>query len=350
MKIRCLCLLVFIYQIISGAEFAMAEKPVLRCGVITAQSGPLAAVGSALKNAVILATKKNISGHKVEFLFEDDQFLAKNTLTAAYKLIDSDHIKCLITFGSTTSLAVADIAEKAKIPMISIAISPKVTEARPHVFRAYVPIERQNMVIIAEMKKRQYKSVAVVSTIQDATLAVRDYFVMTNQDVKILLNEEVLPEDRDLNTFATKIKLLNPSAVFVNLLPPQMSILSKQLRNKGYQGEFFSGPPLGNPDEIKASNGALLGSWFASIDDTKVNSFYKDYEETFNLHAPMEAIYGFESANLIINNAEHADLFDSLKSLKSFSGLLGEYSITNQVIDFPAIAWKVTAEGFAHCD
>ena len=42
----------------------------------------------------------------VEFLFEDDEFQAKNAVTAAEKLINQDRVEALITFSRAPSAAV----------------------------------------------------------------------------------------------------------------------------------------------------------------------------------------------------------------------------------------------------
>lgn len=326
-------------------SFSNADSTRLRCGVVAAQTGPLSEVGTSIKNAIILAAQQNPFGKLVEFKFEDDQFLAKNTVSAVRKFMQVDKVKCLVVFGSTTSLAVADIAEQSKIPLLAIALTPKVVEGRYYVLRVYLPVERQSTALVSEIKRRGYSSIAVVTTIQDAMLALREAF-LASKAASITFDEQVNPDDRDFNTLGTKILKGKPSAVFVNVLPPQISILSKQLRNLGYKGELFSGPPVGNPAEIKASDGALQNSWFVGLNDEGGSSFYTAYQKAFGIHPPLESLYGYEAANIIINNAKGGGLPEKLRSLKNYSGILGTFAVNNNMLDFPAGIWEVNGQYF----
>jgi ABC-type branched-subunit amino acid transport system substrate-binding protein len=328
--------------------FSAHSEPHQKCGVIVTQTGPMAVIGIGIKNGIILASGDNNGGGYTQFLFEDDQFQPKNAVTAFHKLLDIDRINCLIAFGSTTSLAVADLAERAKIPMISIAITPKTVEGRSYVFRAYIPMEKQNAAIVSEVIRRKYESVAIISSIQDATLAVREAFLDTSK-ISIVFDEKVNPEDIELRSIAAKIKALNPPAVFLNLLPPQISVLAKLLRNFGYTGEFFSGPTLGNSAEIKASSGTLAGAWFASLSAPTIEEYRTRYINKFQETPPIESLYGYDVGKLIIEAAKNGDLFGFLTSLKTFHGIIGNYGMVNHTLDFPVGIWKVNKESFEYC-
>jgi ABC-type branched-subunit amino acid transport system substrate-binding protein len=68
--------------------------------------------------------------NRVTFLFEDDGFQPKNALSAAEMLISRDRVDALITFSSSTALVVAPLAERRKVPMISITSLTDVSKGR----------------------------------------------------------------------------------------------------------------------------------------------------------------------------------------------------------------------------
>ena len=91
----------------------MAEN--ITCGVVVPLTGGLASLGNSIKNSIQLASEKFDKEKHVSFLFEDDQYLPKNTTSAVTKFTQVDRVQCLIVFGSTPSIAVSDLAEKAKV-------------------------------------------------------------------------------------------------------------------------------------------------------------------------------------------------------------------------------------------
>jgi ABC-type branched-subunit amino acid transport system substrate-binding protein len=65
------------------------------------KGGALTEYGKAVKNGMILAQETKPEVFKqIRFIFEDDQYLPKNTLSAVNKLIDIDHINLLFLWGN----------------------------------------------------------------------------------------------------------------------------------------------------------------------------------------------------------------------------------------------------------
>jgi ABC-type branched-subunit amino acid transport system substrate-binding protein len=332
------CLLVVCF---SKLPFGFCEKNnINKCGVITALTGHLSSSGKAIKNAIILLKDQRKDAQDIEFIFEDDQFIPSKTVSAAKRLIDVEKVQCLIVFGSPTSLAVADLAERNKIPLLSIAISNKIIKDRKYSFLVFISSENQNKKIQEYISTKKYKSAAIISTISDGTLELKDLFIEST-NTKVLFNQEVNPEDIDFRSIASKITKLKPDSVFINMLPPQISIFAKQLRSFGYNGEFFSGPPVGNPAEILASDGALDGSWFVSVDSRNADEYYSDYYEKFNEKSAVQGLYGYEAANLVINGFKTGNFINYLNTTKKVNGLLGNFEINNNLVNLPAAIWSI---------
>lgn len=322
------------------------EPPTIKIGVIAPLSGHLSAIGTTVKNSVILASQQLDPEKRVEFIFEDDNFLPKNSVTAAQRLISQENVSGIIIFGSGTSLAVAPISESKKVPTISISLNDSVTLNRQHMFRLFIAVDSLAKIAVEEMTKRQYKSIATITTQQDGMIALREA-ISKHSKIASVADEEVAPGDTDLRVVATKIARLKPSAVFLALLPPQLAAASQQLRQVGYTGEFFSGPQAQIQTEVAASNGALVGTWFTSQDDRKAASFYSDYSKQFNDVAMPDGAFGYDAARLFINAAKGTDVLGYINSLQTFEGLHGTFERVEPNIFLAPVAVKtILKDGF----
>lgn len=324
---------------------AAAELPQIKIGVICPLSGPLSNVGTTIKNSVARADADFDKNGGVEFLIEDDQFQPKSTVTAAQKLIELDKVAGLITFGSTTSLSVADIAQEHRVPLVAIAMSEKLTENRPFVFRHVTEPPTQISLIAAEIRRRAYESIGIVTSLQDAMLALREA-LLKEAPGNIVVNEEVLPSETDLKAIATKIRMKNPAAVFLAVLPPQLSLLSKELRRNGYRGQLFSGIQGQNKHEVEAAAGALSGLIFASPDDSAAADYYQLYEASYGQHAIADAAEAYDVAALFIAASRSDDMRAHLAAVRNFTGIFGTYSVNEKrTFSLPGVLKQVNAAG-----
>jgi branched-chain amino acid transport system substrate-binding protein len=298
-----------------------AESP--KIGVIIALSGPIAFTGTNIKNGMVIAQQE--SGRDASaVIYEDDQFIPRKAVDAAKKLIEIDKVRGLIVFGSSTSIAVAEIAERAEIPMMAIAMTEKVVAGKHYVFQHFVSAPVQMELVKKETLRRGYRTVAIISSQQDAMLRMRDLF---SQDApaKIVLDETFVPGDVELRGVSTKVAHLNPDAVFLLLMPPQCSTAARFLREQGYKGDFVGGPPTGDPHEWKAANGALKGTWFVTP-EIHSEDFRTAYRKQFGEIEIEDSGHGYDTMKLMHQALTKPDPIEYLATLKDFTGSLGTYS------------------------
>lgn len=323
-------------------------SPKLRIGVVGPLTGALQPVGVSLKNSVIMADHLLDTADQVEFIFEDDGFDPKQTVSAVTKLITADHVKGLIVFGSGTAMAIADIAERSHIPTMALSMSDKVVEGRQSIYRLFLTANAQTRVIENEVKIRHYPSLAIVASSHEAMIRLRDRFLDTHP-ANVILSEELVPSDTDLRAVALRVKTAGPKAVYLLMMPPQLSSFAKQLREAGYKGELFSTIQAQNLAEVKAAAGAMEGLWFSTFDDSEARWFYDQYKTAFAEPAMPDGLFGFDAAKLFIQGATSSDVLSSLVAVKNFSGLLGDYDISEYHTFVPATALKaVEGQGFKY--
>lgn len=304
---------------------AADAKPAPKVGVSIALTGPVSVVGVTLKNAIELARRQHDPEGRVQFIFEDDGFVPKNTVNVVNKFITHDQVSAIITFGASTSLSVAPIAEQNKVPLIGLTVLETLEQDKQYVMRFFSSTESLNGLTAQRVKKIGYKDMAVVATVQDATLKQRDHF-LDSKVSSIVLSQEFLPGDLDFRSSVARVKALNPEAVYIIMLPPQGSTYVKQLRRVGYTGQIVASLQLGAPAEISAAEGTLNGAWFVSGDDRSADKFYAEYAAAFpNEKAFSETVYGYDLATLVIKAVLSPNANEYLHNVKNFSGALGTY-------------------------
>lgn len=317
----------------------------MKIGVILALTGPIAPVGNSIKNAVLMADEKLDGKDQVEFLFEDDQFQAKNAVSAAEKLISRDKVSALITFSGSTSAAVSKLAELRKVPMIGITSLSNIGKEKQFVSTLFLGEEQQIATLTAACDRIGAKRVAVVTSIQDALLGLRQKFRDKNLG-RITNDEEILPGDTNLGSVATKILAQKPDAVVLFLLPPQYSVLSKYLRDQGFKGKFLGGAPMFNPPEIKAAGGALNGAWLPGPESRTSADFLEKYQAKFHEPCISEGLYGYDTAALLVEAVKSGDIGRYVRDLKNFNGVAGSYPKSREnAFQVPVELREIGAEG-----
>jgi branched-chain amino acid transport system substrate-binding protein len=316
--------LVFLFWLVSIVHAAPCSAAPFRIGVVSPLSGTASASGQSVKNSVLLADEKFDKENRVEFIFEDDQLYPKNTVTAVEKLISKDKVNGLIIFGSATSLAVASIAERNKVPMVALSIVDKVVAGRKYVFKHWVPSQVENALIVKEVKRRGYKKVAIVSTTNDAMLALRDHFI-DSKAAQIVYSEDFPREETDFRTPVAKINEANPDAVYNLLWSPQPAIFSRALRAGGCNAPIFGVHNLEDQAQIEASNGALEGAWFVTGDDSQAGEYYSEYQKQFGESPVAGGVNAYDVGKIFIEGAGEADLASHIANLKNFHGAYGTY-------------------------
>lgn len=340
------------------ATFAtpLSEGRKVSVGVILPLTGEVAAIGYAVKNGIDLAYESlpPTLKDRIVIHFEDDGFQPKNTVTALSRLLSEKKIDVLINAGSSTSNSLAPIAESKKLPFFGIATDPKVSTGKKYVFNFWVSPEAETDLVVPEMVKRGYKSIARLATIHDMNTAIKKSFdTKSAGKISITSDEEYASDAKDFKSFLTRIRADKPDAILALLFPGQIGVFAKQAREMGINAPLVGYEMFEDPGEVKASNGAMIGQWYVNADEP-VDSFVTVYKKRFPDAATFGSANGHDAIKLIAAAVEKGvppDQFSTfLKEIKNFTGALGTYSFTteagNNSFTLPAALKIVTEKGF----
>lgn len=319
-----IALFLLFFAVASANCLPCFAAPKLRVGVITPLTGTLVASGVSVRNSVLLAKSLYDKSDLVTFVFEDDSFLPKNSVSIAKKFIE-DKLDAIIIFGTPTAFAVVPVTEQAKMPLLAITIVDKVVQGKEYAVRHFVAWQTENRRLIDEVKRRSYKRVAIVTTVNDASLSLRDGFVK-DATVEVVLNEEFSRESMDFQAIATKIKSARPDAVYHLLFAPQGSAFMKALRRIGCTVPVFAAHNVEDPSEAAAAEGTYEGIWFVTGDDRQGADFARAYKEKYGEDPAMGWANAFDYAKMLIEAASTATpVLTYLKQLRNFDGAFGHY-------------------------
>ena len=270
---------------LSALRFASAQDSgPIKIGVLIALSGPAAAYGAEERRAVEAVVNQvnaqgGIKGRKIELVVRDTKTNPTEAARLASQVIADDKVIAIIgaTTGSET-LAFADAAMRAQVPVFPMVGTPSVTDPeKPYskwVYRMSVPLTTDLPASFNRMVKDGKKRMAIFSEEdaygqQGSAMAVE--LAKKHGGVEVVENISAPKTATDLTTQATKIRNAKPDAVLlvtastgsggaflrklqqVGLNVPvygMAGIVQKQIiTSGGSAAEMLIAPALVNPDE-----------------------------------------------------------------------------------------------------
>lgn len=311
-----------------------ADSRHLKIGVIMPLSGEAASFAAPLKNGLELGLKSLPAElrNQIELKFEDDGLDPKRAISA-FNVQTSWGADAVVNFSSGTAHALAPLAEKSKFPLIAIASDKNIVKKREFSFIHWVSAEAEGQVAAEELKRRGYRSLAIVAGEHPGTIAIQEALADKFGSKEVLLSETFISDIRDFRSVISKIQRLNPEAVSIILFPGQCATFAKQLRQSGYKGDISGFEVMGDANEVKAAGGALNGIWYVDASNG-LPSFLENFKKTYGESAgTYSAANGYDIIQILAaawraGNRSGPELAKSLATLKDYSGALGTYSAT----------------------
>jgi len=261
------CLLILLW-----AGLGWAAEPI-RIGVIYPLSGPIAYDGQSVVNGAKLAAeeinKKGgvLGGRPIELAIEDGQGLPAVSVTAAEKLINRDNVVALMgCLRSSASLAVQPIAEKNKVPMMSVISSaPKLTEGGLKYYFRDTPKEYMLVDVGARylITKLGIKKVSFLGPNDEWGRAGLEAWteMMKKHGGQVLSADLFMTGETNYQPYLTKIKSIKPDAMAAQAETLDASMIFKQAKEMGL-------------DIIKIGSGALASQKFMELAKDAAEGIY----------------------------------------------------------------------------
>ncbi len=252
---------------------AFAED--VKVGFLGPLSGNAAILGSdALIAAQIAVDDVNLSGgiqgRPLKLLVEDDQMLAKQTVTGFRKLTEQEGVRVVLVYGYSGLFSIAELAQKAGVLLIDPLDCDEDIAKLP-----------ENVICIAKLTEYFGHQLADDMVARDALPAGVLYYTSDAFPVKVtealknrlrthgkeLASETSYhAEERDFRTYlmGARARKLKSLAIFGEL---EVGIILKQARELNFPGQLYSFSTILGPDVRKiagdAINGVRIVDWTA---------------------------------------------------------------------------------------
>lgn len=332
-----------------------AAKAPYKIGVVLDITGPASPLGTPEKETVEMLAKQiteagGINGHPVEFVVLDNGSEETKCVMAVKKLIESHQVKAIIGPSTTgTTLAIAGMCEKAKIPLISCAAGIKITEpAKPYVFKTAQPDTLAAAKVIDYLKAQNITKIAVIS--DSNAFGASGLEQLQKQapgaGITIVANDVFGSKDTDVTAQLTRISAKKPGAVVCWGTNPGPAIVAKNMKQLGIKAPLVMSHGIANKKFIElagdAANGVVFPAGRLIVADAIADSdpqkktlleYAEQFQSTYKRSADTFGGHAWDAVQIVVKAMEKAGddpakIRDEIEKTQGFVGISGVFNFS----------------------
>jgi len=336
-------LIIFSLMLPSGC--AKKEK-VIKIGVILPLTGEAAKYGQSAKRGLDLALEEinasgGVRGKKLSLIYEDSKADPKEGVNAIQKLITIHKVPAIIgAMASSVTLAIAPIAEKNKVVLLSPASSaPKITYAGNYIFRnCYSDIYEGTKMADYIWNETSYRSIAIIYINNDYGIGLKRAFEkrFTELGGKVIISEPYEFGSTDFHTQISKVKNANPDAIYI-IGYGEMGRLLIQAKEIGLSKPFFSCIMFEDPDILKIAREAAEGviytfpSYDPKSQEKQIRDFVRAFKKKYGQIPDGFAANSYDALKILAlaikkGGGDSEGIKDALYTVRDFPGVTGKTS------------------------
>lgn len=314
----------------------------IKIGAILPLTGESADIGEGLKKTLELALA-DLKGAEREYqlVFEDaGNFNSAKAVSAMNKLVGVDKVSGVITLSSGIGNAILPIADSNKVVTFVCASDPRIANGK-FVFINATPPEEEVKTLISELNRRGHKRLGLFDMNQEGIAAIVGELKRQIQGtgIEIVSEQKFDPSTTDFRSMIVVSERAKPDIYLLNLLPPGLDNLAKQLRELKVQA------PVTSVEMFEYTNQPKLfeGDWYIQAADGAA-WFVQEYQEKFGQGYKICAPNLYDSFNFIVQALERKqggeadELVGELLKIKNHSGALGVVNIEeNHIVNSKAV-------------
>ncbi|MDL2330176.1 branched-chain amino acid ABC transporter substrate-binding protein [Desulfosarcina sp. OttesenSCG-928-A07] len=336
-------------MLVSLLYTGVASAADVKIGLMAPITGAFASEGQDMQKLLELMVEETnnsggINGSKVELLVEDDGSTPRSAATAASRLVAKGAPVVIGTYGSAVTEASQDIYDEAGIVQIgtgstSIRLTAK---GMKRFFRTCPRDDEQGRVAQETLQKLGYKRVAILHDnsayakgLADETKALID----AKKSAEIIFFDALVPGERDYSAILTKLKGVNPDAIFFTGYYPEAGQLLRQMAEMKFSIPLLGGDATNNLDLVKIAGPAAEGYHFisppmpADIDNPAAKELIKAYVAKYKSQP--------SSIWVVLAGDAYLVLVEAIKHKGPDAGAIAEY-LHKDLKDFEGMTGKIS--------
>ncbi len=329
-----------------------------KIGFLGTLTGGVSDISIAARNGVILAIeemnrKGGISGRRVELLIMDDKGDPENAMRSMEYFGDQRVIGVVGPMTAEMARIAAPLAELKKMVMISPTANSVDFPDRGDFFYRVSPADRSEARMLAELafNTRGYRSISILYDLTNREFAenrVRYFsaFIETLGGSIVQTTSYTTRGDTDFGLLATQVLKDNPDAVYILASTSDLANICRQLKNQGHDIPVLVNGWSVTQELVRQAGAAVEGvEFFQSYDlDSPAEvyrNFLKNYENRFHREPLYGALYGYESAKIVLTGLER---LEQVKKKRNLGQVIREISVFQGLQDTIAFNRQGAAE------
>lgn len=233
----------------------------INVGVIASLTGPAAALGAETKKAVAMFPT-TVGKEKINFILLDDGTDPTNAVKNVRKLISEDKVDAILGPNLvSTAVAMADVANAEKTPMISVAPLDVAGDKRGYIFRSEPSADLMVQRIVNDMVENGAKTVGFIGFSDSwGELLLKALTKASAGKLNIVATERFGRADPSVQAQVLKVMSTKPDVVFVGASGTPAAMPQITLRERGYKGKIYQSHGVTSKDFLRVGGKSVEGA------------------------------------------------------------------------------------------
>jgi branched-chain amino acid transport system substrate-binding protein len=349
-------LFLLLVSLLFSHYYAFGEEPTIRIGAILSETGHASYLGSVEKKTLLMAEKEingrgGIGGRELEFVFLDNESDVILSTLVTEKLLGEDEILAII--GPPTSeqtLAVADLFERAQVPLISLAPSMKiVTPVRKWIFKSAPSMEHAIRRLLSYIKEFGIEQIGIITSKNGYGRTGKGLIYKVARELGLRITGHVLISQRDRNVTGKLETLMGtgPDGIVCWATGRIMASVARGRGELEIEIPLYAGPLASTSSFMKqagsASDGIILSATGMEVPggiqegtphNIAISRFNESYVRSFKKRPPPYAGRAWDAILLLTRAIENtyglsrAGIRMALERIRDFPATGGVYSFS----------------------
>ncbi len=331
-------------------SLALAIKQI-NIGVVLPMTGPISAFGQQTWKGMKLAheieptVKINGEKYKINLILMDNRGDKAESANAAARLITEKKVKVILgAVASSNSIAMSEVAEKNKTPMVSpSSTNPLVTQGKKYVFRVCFidPFQGYVAAKFARNYLRAKTAAVLIDLAQDYSVGLAKSFMKSFRKLggRIIYVGYYRSGDKDFKALLTRLKYMYPDVIYVPGYYQEAALIARQAKELGVKSKFLAGDGVESPKLVEIGGKAVEGLYFTTHFDEKSIStklgkeFVKKFHQVYKRDLDSLAALGADAYFVVVDAIKRAGslnkkaIRDAIANTKNFPGVTGYITI-----------------------
>ena len=339
-----------------GCGPATKAEPYVVGGIFSI-SGPASYLGEPERNSMEMVaeelnSKGGIKGHPLKLVIYDDEADVTKARLHAEKLLQKDKALTIIGPSLThTSMAVLEITQKAKLPLISCAAGSDITSPAKDRYWVFKTAQTDQMAvsrIYQYLQKHAISKVAILTVSTGFGVAGKQQLLeqAPQHGIQVVGQEVFGEKDTDMTPQLTKMRGTDAQAVICWGTGPAPALVAKNMKQLGITIPLIQSHGAASKKFIElagdAAEGIIMPAGklviYTQLPDTDPQkAVCKEYAEKYKakLKAPESSFggYAYDAMRMLIAAMEKAGndpakIREALEGTKNFVGVSGVFNMS----------------------